>query len=35
MAHANKMVRELSEQYGLKADPTVKVETLTVGIEQR
>ncbi len=35
MAHANKMVRELSEQYGLKVDPTVKVETLTVGIEQR
>jgi simple sugar transport system ATP-binding protein len=34
MAHANKMVRELSEQYGLKVDPTVKVETLTVGIEQ-
>ncbi len=32
---ANKMVRELSEQYGLKVDPTVKVETLTVGIEQR
>lgn len=35
IARANKMVRELSEQYGLKVDPTVKVETLTVGIEQR
>ncbi|GAK60381.1 ABC transporter related [Candidatus Vecturithrix granuli] len=35
VTHANKMVRDLSEQYGLKVDPTVKVETLTVGIEQR
>lgn len=35
ITHANKMVRELSEQYGLKVDPAVKVESLTVGIEQR
>ncbi|PIE35449.1 ABC transporter ATP-binding protein [candidate division KSB3 bacterium] len=35
IAQANKIVRELSEQYGLKVDPAVKVETLTVGIEQR
>ncbi|MBD3307998.1 ATP-binding cassette domain-containing protein [candidate division KSB3 bacterium] len=35
IAQANKRVRALSEQYGLKVDPTVKVETLTVGIEQR
>ena len=35
ITQANEMVRNLSEQYGLKVDPTVKVETLTVGIEQR
>ena len=35
VTQANKIVRELSEQYGLKVDPTAKVETLTVGIEQR
>ena len=35
VAQANKIVRELSAQYGLKVDPTVKVETLSVGIEQR
>ena len=35
IAQANNIVRGLSEQYGLKVDPTVKVETLTVGIEQR
>ncbi len=32
---ANRIVRELSEQYGLKVDPKAKVETLSVGIEQR
>ena len=32
---ANRIVRELSEQYGLKVDPTAKVESLSVGIEQR
>ena len=35
IAQANQIVRDLSEQYGLKVDPTVKVETLSVGIEQR
>jgi general nucleoside transport system ATP-binding protein len=34
-SRANQIVRELSEQYGLKVDPTAKVETLSVGIEQR
>jgi len=32
---ANKIVRDLSEKYGLKVEPTAKVETLSVGIEQR
>jgi simple sugar transport system ATP-binding protein len=35
ISRANRIVRELSEQYGLKVDPTAKVETLSVGIEQR
>ena len=35
ISRANEIVRELSEQYGLKVDPTAKVETLSVGIEQR
>lgn len=35
IARANQIVRQLSEQYGLKVDPTAKVETLSVGIEQR
>jgi len=35
ISRANELVRELSEQYGLKVDPTAKVETLSVGIEQR
>ncbi|PID57633.1 ABC transporter ATP-binding protein [candidate division KSB3 bacterium] len=35
IAQSNKFVRELSDQYGLQVDPTVKVESLTVGIEQR
>ena len=35
ISRANEIVRELSEQYGLKVDPTSKVETLSVGIEQR
>jgi simple sugar transport system ATP-binding protein len=34
-ASANKTVKALSDQYGLKVDPTAKVETLSVGIEQR
>ncbi len=34
-ASANKTVKELSDRYGLKVDPTAKVETLSVGIEQR
>ncbi|MGW8187686.1 MAG: ABC transporter ATP-binding protein, partial [Desulfobacterales bacterium] len=34
-AKANKIVQALSDQYGLKVDPTAKVETLSVGIEQR
>jgi ABC-type uncharacterized transport system ATPase subunit len=35
IARANKIVQELSDQYGLKVEPTAKVETLGVGIEQR
>ena len=35
ISRANRIVRELSEQYGLKVDPTAKVETLSVGIGQR
>jgi len=35
IALANKTVQDLSDQYGLKVDPTAKVETLSVGIEQR
>ena len=35
ISRANEIVRELSEQYGLKVDPSAKVETLSVGIEQR
>ena len=35
ISRANEIVRELSTQYGLKVDPTSKVETLSVGIEQR
>ncbi|MEJ2164906.1 MAG: ABC transporter ATP-binding protein [Desulfobacterales bacterium] len=34
-ARANNIVQALSDQYGLKVDPAVKVETLSVGIEQR
>jgi len=34
-ARANQTVKALSDQYGLKVDPTAKVETLSVGIEQR
>ena len=33
--YANETVQALSDQYGLKVDPTAKVETLSVGIEQR
>jgi ABC-type uncharacterized transport system ATPase subunit len=32
---ANRIVQALSDQYGLKVDPAAKVETLSVGIEQR
>jgi simple sugar transport system ATP-binding protein len=35
ITRANQIVRELSEQYGLKVDPKARVETLSVGIEQR
>ncbi len=35
MARANSIVQTLSDQYGLKVDPTAKVGTLSVGIEQR
>jgi simple sugar transport system ATP-binding protein len=35
IARANKIVQELSDQYGLRVDPAAKVETLSVGIEQR
>lgn len=35
ITRANETVRKLSEQYGLRVDPTSKVETLSVGIEQR
>jgi ABC-type uncharacterized transport system ATPase subunit len=35
LAGAVKIVQELSDQYGLKVDPSAKVETLSVGIEQR
>ena len=35
IGRANKIVRDLSEKYGLKVEPTAKVETLSVGIEQR
>jgi simple sugar transport system ATP-binding protein len=35
ISRANQIVRELSDQYGLKVDPTARVETLSVGIEQR
>jgi simple sugar transport system ATP-binding protein len=35
MPTAVKTVQALSDQYGLKVDPTAKVETLSVGIEQR
>lgn len=32
---ANAIVQDLSDKYGLKVNPTSKVETLSVGIEQR
>ncbi|MGD8520961.1 MAG: ABC transporter ATP-binding protein [Desulfobacterales bacterium] len=35
IARADKTVQALSDQYGLKVDPSAKVETLSVGIEQR
>jgi len=35
IAKANRVVRELSEQYGLQVDPLAKVEALSVGIQQR
>ncbi len=35
IANANRVVRDLSEQYGLQVDPLAKVESLSVGIQQR
>ncbi|MEJ2641910.1 MAG: ABC transporter ATP-binding protein [Desulfosarcinaceae bacterium] len=35
MDAANETVRSLSDRYGLKVDPAARVETLSVGIEQR
>jgi simple sugar transport system ATP-binding protein len=35
LKRANRIVSELSQQHGLAVDPTAKVETLSVGIEQR
>jgi ABC-type uncharacterized transport system ATPase subunit len=35
IAGAKETVQALSDQYGLKVDPAAKVETLSVGIEQR
>ncbi|GEQ32122.1 ABC transporter ATP-binding protein [Marinilactibacillus psychrotolerans] len=32
---AEKEIRELSDQYGLKVDPSAKVENITVGMQQR
>lgn len=32
---ANQRVRELSEQYGLEIDPTIEVDDLPVGLQQR
>ena len=35
ISRANQIVRDLSQKYGLKVEPTARVETLSVGIEQR
>ncbi len=35
IAEADRIVRDLSEQHGLEVDPRAKVETLSVGIQQR
>ena len=35
MDRANEIVQNLSDQYGLKVEPKAKVETLSVGFEQR
>ena len=35
IAHANQTVQTLSDQYGFKVDPSAKVETLSVGVQQR
>lgn len=35
VTQATHIVRTLSDQYGLKVDPTAKVEALSVGIQQR
>ncbi|CDN45512.1 MULTISPECIES: ABC transporter ATP-binding protein [Paenibacillus] len=32
---ANERVKQISEQYGLKVDPRVKIEDITVGMQQR
>ncbi|QAY67426.1 ABC transporter ATP-binding protein [Paenibacillus protaetiae] len=33
--HANDKVRAISEQYGLKVDPKVRIQDITVGMQQR
>jgi len=35
LAKAEKKIQELSDEYGLQIDPKTKVETLSVGLEQR
>ncbi len=35
MDFAEKKVKEISEQYGLKVDPKAKIEDITVGMQQR
>jgi ABC-type uncharacterized transport system ATPase subunit len=35
IAEAERFINDLAEQYGLEVDPRAKVETLSVGIEQR
>ncbi len=35
LAKAEKRIKELSDEYGLQIDPHAKVETLSVGLEQR
>ena len=35
LAEAKRIVRDLSDKYGLEVDPAARVETLSVGIQQR